>query len=65
MGYAPLTLFPNTVAGGGTFKGKYTLRVPQLVPCQPRNGVQYADDALIAALEVALDIAPQDRSIVV
>jgi hypothetical protein len=65
MGSAPLALFPDTVAGSGTFKGKYILRVPQLVPCQPRNGVQYADDALIAALEAALDIAPPDRSIIV
>jgi hypothetical protein len=61
MGYAPLTLFPDTVAGGGTFKGKYTLQVTRLTPCLPRNGVQYADDTLIAALEEALDIPRPDR----
>ena len=61
MGCAPLALFPDTITGHGTFKGKYTLQVTRLAPCLPRNGVQYADDALIAALEDVLDIAPQDR----
>lgn len=61
MGHAPLTLFPNTVSRGGTFKGKYTLKVPQLMSCLPRNGVQHADDALIKALEDALDIPLPDR----
>lgn len=61
MGYAPLAAFPNTVAGHGTFKGKYTLKVPQLMPCLPRNGIEYADDQLITALEDALDISRPDR----
>jgi hypothetical protein len=65
MGCAPLTLFPDTVARGGTFKGAYTLQVPQLDACQPMHGMQHASDELIDALEAALGIKPQDRCAVV
>jgi hypothetical protein len=65
MGQALLSAFPDTVEGKGTFKDKYILRVPQLVQCQPRHGIDYASDELIAALEDALGIAPQDRWAVV
>jgi hypothetical protein len=61
MGQAPLTAFPDVVDRAGTFKGKYTLRVSDLSPCQARHGLEPASDALIAALEDALDVKPQDR----
>jgi len=60
MGGATLAQF-TTVARGGTFKGKYTLPVTQLHACASRNGVRYADEELIAKLEDALAVPPNER----
>lgn len=39
----------------------YTVPVPRLHACTSRNGVRYADEALIAQLEDTLAVEPRER----
>jgi len=61
IGCATVRMFPDTIAGSGVFKGKYTLQVPQLDVIAPSHGIQYASDALIAALETHLGVREDER----